>query len=398
MKALILADDEGEDLKPFTENSPKALIEIGGTTLLDRILGCLSQIGIKEVLMVTGSLGEKIKGKFSNQSYGMSFFYIQSTQFSGRRGFPLQAVKELLKDDDFLVMKADLFFPLPALKKLSDFRESSGCLEFGQKGREIGRIFKVSQHHLHLLRLKLESVQSPFSDSLDFLWEWMREIPHHSLKISGMPWTRIKNFDDLKKAWRIVLPAIRKCETPSAFLRWDERLSQVLMRRLGPSFSGFLGLLLGGISLFLFASGSYIYGVSGALCLIFSEILNPNRWWRELIRILLFLALGFGFWRIDHCCTGFYLSFLAGFGAMIYYALDFLIQRSQNKEQEGFYIEFQRENKIKWTRQFKIDFSRVVFLFALFHALSAFLWMASIGAQLLWIGVLLLRMKEIRSS
>lgn len=398
MKALILADDEGEDLKPLTENSPKELLEIGGTTLLDRILGCLSQIGVKEVLMVTGRLGEKIKGKFSNQSYGISFSYIQDAQFSEKRGFPLQAVKEFLKDDDFFVMKADLFFPLPLLKKLSDFRESSGCLEFGRNGEEMSRIFKVSQHHLDLLRLKLEFVQPPFSDSLDFLWEWMKEVPYRSLRISGWPWIRIKNFDDLKKAWRIVLPAIRKCETSSAFLRWDERLSRILIRMLGPSFSGFWGLILGGISLFLFASGSYIYGVFGAISLIFSEILNPNRWWRGLIRILLFLALGFGFWRIDHRCMGFYLGALAGFGAMIYYALDFLIQRSQNKEQEGFYIEFQRENKIKWSRQFKIDFSRVFFLFALFHALSAFLWMASIGAQLLWIGVLLLRMKEIRLS
>jgi NDP-sugar pyrophosphorylase family protein len=51
MKAMILAAGLGTRLRPFTDNKPKALVELGGRTLLEITLERLRSFGVSEVIV-----------------------------------------------------------------------------------------------------------------------------------------------------------------------------------------------------------------------------------------------------------------------------------------------------------------------------------------------------------
>ena len=50
MKAMIFAAGKGTRLKPLTDYTPKALVEINGTPLLELVIKKLISSGVKEII------------------------------------------------------------------------------------------------------------------------------------------------------------------------------------------------------------------------------------------------------------------------------------------------------------------------------------------------------------
>jgi NDP-sugar pyrophosphorylase family protein len=61
MKAIILAAGVGSRIRPMTDNCPKCLLEIGGVTILERMLSNIQACGINDVVFVLGYLQEQIE-------------------------------------------------------------------------------------------------------------------------------------------------------------------------------------------------------------------------------------------------------------------------------------------------------------------------------------------------
>lgn len=68
MKAVIVAAGRGKRLMPLTADTPKPLLPIHGTPLLEYLLRGLRWSGIKDVVIVVRYLGEKIIEKYGDGS------------------------------------------------------------------------------------------------------------------------------------------------------------------------------------------------------------------------------------------------------------------------------------------------------------------------------------------
>lgn len=56
-----MAAGKGERLRPLTETTPKPLIKVGGTPMIESIITALQNAGIKDITIVTGYLKDKFE-------------------------------------------------------------------------------------------------------------------------------------------------------------------------------------------------------------------------------------------------------------------------------------------------------------------------------------------------
>lgn len=60
MKAMILAAGVGSRLRPLTDDTPKALIEVGGVPMIEHVIGRLKAAGATEIVVNLFHLGDRI--------------------------------------------------------------------------------------------------------------------------------------------------------------------------------------------------------------------------------------------------------------------------------------------------------------------------------------------------
>lgn len=66
LKTIVLAAGMGTRLRPYTENKPKCLVEINGTSLLDSQLDILKGAGISNITLIAGYKSEMFKERAVN--------------------------------------------------------------------------------------------------------------------------------------------------------------------------------------------------------------------------------------------------------------------------------------------------------------------------------------------
>ncbi len=72
MKAMILAAGLGTRLRPLTDNRPKALVEVGGRTLLEITLSRLRVFGVREVIINVHHFADMVVDYLkANDNFGM---------------------------------------------------------------------------------------------------------------------------------------------------------------------------------------------------------------------------------------------------------------------------------------------------------------------------------------
>lgn len=106
-KAILLSAGLGTRLKPLTLSTPKPLLPIDGSLLIDHQLRYLAKAGIKEVAINLHHLGDRIKTHAGNgERYGLKIFYSEETTLLGTGGGIKKAAR-LLQAGAFLALNAD---------------------------------------------------------------------------------------------------------------------------------------------------------------------------------------------------------------------------------------------------------------------------------------------------
>jgi len=119
MRAMILAAGRGERLRPLTDETPKALIEVGGQSLLERHLDNVRSAGIKTVVINLGWLGDKIVERVGSGSrYGLEVVYSDEGDDILETGGGIHKALPMLGSEPFLVVNADIYtdMPVPSVK------------------------------------------------------------------------------------------------------------------------------------------------------------------------------------------------------------------------------------------------------------------------------------------
>lgn len=119
MKAFILAAGYGKRLLPLTENSPKPLLKVGDTSLIERNIEHILNSGISEIVINISYLGalvrEHVIEKFPNENINFSV----EEKPLGTGGGVYKALP-LLGSEPFLCMNADLFHNIKLDNLFSD--------------------------------------------------------------------------------------------------------------------------------------------------------------------------------------------------------------------------------------------------------------------------------------
>jgi len=109
MRAMILAAGRGERLRPLTDSTPKPLIAIAGTPLIEYHLRNLAGAGVKDIIINTAWLAEKIHQQLGDGSaYGVTIRYSDEGTALETAGGIINALP-LLGDDPFLVVNGDIY-------------------------------------------------------------------------------------------------------------------------------------------------------------------------------------------------------------------------------------------------------------------------------------------------
>ena len=105
-KAVLLVGGKGTRLKPLTDKTPKALLEVHKKAVTEHIFDLLKKYGIKDVVLCVGHLKNKIKEHFGDGSeFGVDISYVEEDESLGTAG-PLKLAKKYLKES-FIVSNGD---------------------------------------------------------------------------------------------------------------------------------------------------------------------------------------------------------------------------------------------------------------------------------------------------
>ena len=242
--ALILAAGTGSRLMPLTRDKPKPLLEIGGVTLLERmVLNCLNQ-NVDEFLLVTGHQKEKVEKEIDAlvDKYHVKIRTVENKEFSTTNTSCSVYLGTLNQDDDLIIINGDnvmdekiisglLKTPRTALvvdntKKLN--HESFKIKIQNHKIEEIGKqidtesasgefigISKISREDLPLFRSILKNLiaEDPQNYYDTAYQQLSQEDNINYFYTNGLKWTEIDDHTDWQYAQKLVkeLEDNKKC-------------------------------------------------------------------------------------------------------------------------------------------------------------------------------------------
>jgi UDP-N-acetylglucosamine diphosphorylase/glucosamine-1-phosphate N-acetyltransferase len=113
-QAVILAAGEGQRLRPFTVNRPKAMLLVADKPILQYIIEALALNGVRNIILVVGYRKEQIFDYFgSGEKHGVNINYVNQTAQLGT-AHALKQVKDAI-DDEFLVLPGDNLIESPTI-------------------------------------------------------------------------------------------------------------------------------------------------------------------------------------------------------------------------------------------------------------------------------------------
>jgi choline kinase len=248
MHAVILAAGRGNRLAEFNpEGRPKCLLEFGGRSLLARQLDTLFQYGVRQVTIVVGYEADMIIDHVGTLASRPEVAYVYNPAYIQGSVLSLLAAEEVMTSgESVLVLDADVLFHPRIMQRLiesphpncylvdRDFAAGDEPvkiainqgrmvefrkflppnLEFDTLGESVG-FFKFNAVIAAEISKTCKGyntnglLDAPHEEALrDVLLAMPAEFACED--VSGLPWLEVDFPEDIERAIKMVLPAIRK--------------------------------------------------------------------------------------------------------------------------------------------------------------------------------------------
>ncbi|MBD3285941.1 NTP transferase domain-containing protein [candidate division WOR-3 bacterium] len=232
MNTIILAAGEGRRLHPLTLERPKAMLNVGGRTLIERALDGLQNAGISmtDIIILSGHKSALLEAAAPECTFIHNKIYDSTNNI-----YSLWLARERLAGEEFILLNSDVLFSKKmAVDVLSDDRESVLVVDdvsplvteemrvkVDGKGRitEIAKTLDVEEsagEYIGLARFGRDFSKALFerigemvsTDQTDVWYEnaindILDTFPLYSLSTRGMPWIEIDDHGDLDRASEI---------------------------------------------------------------------------------------------------------------------------------------------------------------------------------------------------
>lgn len=234
--AVILVAGIGSRLRPITDDRPKALVDLGGETILGRAVRVLASYGVRRVVLATGYREDAVRAAM--QGAPVAAEYCRNPEFDGtQNSVSLALCRARVGFDAFFKLDGDVVFQRQVLERLdasdADLAvavdagrlldaeamkvSTNGNLisAFGKAipldasaGESIG-IERVAARFASTLFSALERVISHGETGLYYEDVYSRLIAEGRLEaeaiaVADLAWTEVDDFADLERARGLV--------------------------------------------------------------------------------------------------------------------------------------------------------------------------------------------------
>jgi NDP-sugar pyrophosphorylase family protein len=142
MKAMVLAAGFGTRLRPLTDDRPKALVEVGGRTLLEITLKRLQSFGVQEAIVNVHHFADLVVSYLDTHHFGMRIAVSREEVLLDTGGGLKNAAWFFEQDganEPFLLHNVDVLSTIDFTRMVQEHRESGALATLAVAQRESSR-------------------------------------------------------------------------------------------------------------------------------------------------------------------------------------------------------------------------------------------------------------------
>ena len=119
MQAVILAAGMGKRLGELTKGNTKCMIEVGGETLISRLLRQLDKHSLSKIILVVGYKAQELKDYLATLQVQTPIEFVENTVYDKTNNiYSLYLAKDYLTTEDTLLFESDLIMEDAVISKL----------------------------------------------------------------------------------------------------------------------------------------------------------------------------------------------------------------------------------------------------------------------------------------
>lgn len=230
MRGVILAAGIGKRLRPITNDIPKAMVVVGGKTIIEHMLDSFVGAGIRDAVIVVGFNQEAVREKIGTNYKGMPIIYIVNEKYDSTNNlYSLWKARDTLSGE-FIQVHGDVIVHPEIIKrvlnseiksavvvdrdprnfvsdanrvKIHDGRvmEINKLMPFNESGGRAFGLYKFSKQAAKSYVKFLEENKDDAKNGFEIcLRPTMQEVHFGVIDITGLPYAEVDDLNDLKDA------------------------------------------------------------------------------------------------------------------------------------------------------------------------------------------------------